>query len=205
MICADCPPDPVQYPVLAFPKGASVYSRANFSSRSGRLYVSPGERLVVLRRKGRFARVRVSNGVGPTYKRWVNEREGKLVKTNWSMVIRRKQRDVLVFRHGVRVSRIRATVGKPSTPTPQGVFTIRKRVRMKPGDSKYGTYGCCALALDITVFAPFGGQEWGSIALHRSFGGDLGKAASHGCVRIPLSRLRSLYQRLPAGTLVKIV
>jgi len=205
MICPDCPPDPVTHPVLAFPKGASVYRRADFSTRSGRLYVARGERLVVLRRKGRFARVRVSNGRGPTFRRWVNEREGKIVRTHWSLVVRRDKRDVLVFRRGRRVSRIRATVGAPSTPTPQGTFAIRSRVRMRPGDPMFGTYGCCALALDITSYAPFGTQEWGSIALHRSFGGDLGRAASHGCIRIPRARLRSLFRRLPAGTLVKIV
>ena len=78
--------------------------------------------------------------------------------TSGALVVRRKKRDVLVFRNGRRVSRIRATVGAPSTPTPQGVFTITRRYRFKPSDREFRTYGCCVLALDITVFAPFGGK-----------------------------------------------
>lgn len=204
MICASCPPDPVVYPVLAFPKGASVYNEPDFSKRSG-LYVGRGERVVVLAREGRFARVRVMTNRGSTVKRWVNESDGKLVRKKYSVVVRRKKRDVLVFRDGKQISRIRATVGAPSTPTPKGVFTITRRFRFKPGDREYGTYGCCVLALDVTVFAPFGGQTWGSIALHRNFGGDLGRAVSHGCIRIPLARVRWLHRNLPPGTLVKIV
>lgn len=205
MICSDCPPDPVVHPVLAFAKGASVFSKPDFATRSDRLYIARNERVVVLARKGRFAKVRVATGYGPTYKRWVSESEGKVVKTSYSIVVRRKQRDVLVFRNGRRISRMQATVGAPSTPTPSGVYTITQKHRFKPGDREYGTYGCCVLSLDVTSFAPFGGQTWGAIALHRSFGGDLGRAVSHGCVRIPLARLRTLYRKLPTGTLVKIV
>lgn len=205
MICTDCPPDPVAHPVLAFPKGASVYAKPDFSTRSRRLYVARGEHVVVLARKGRFAKVRVASNSGPTFKRWVNERDGKLVKTTWSLVVRRKKRDVLVFRGDRRISRYRATVGAPSTPTPEGVYAVTERIRLRPGDPRFAAYGCCVLALDITVYAPFGGQGWGNIALHRNFGGDLGRASSHGCIRIPLDRLRRLYSKLPTGTLVKIV
>jgi lipoprotein-anchoring transpeptidase ErfK/SrfK len=164
-----------------------------------------GERLVVLAREGRFAKVRIGTSRGPTVKRWVNEREGKPVTAIYSLIVRRKKRDVLVFREGRQISRIRATVGAPSTPTPSGVFTITERFRFKPGDREFSTYGCCVLALDVTVFAPFGGQTWGSIAIHRNFGGDLGRAVSHGCIRIPMNRLRRLYGRLTPGSLVKIV
>jgi len=189
MICPSCPPDPIVHPVLAFPMGASVYNRPDFSKRSG-LFVARGERLVVLSRKGRFARVRVTTKRGPTVKRWVNEREGKLVRSSYSLVVRRSKRVILIFRNGHRISRFRATVGAPSTPTPKGVFTITSRY--------------CVLALDVTSFAPFGTQTWGWIALHRNFGGDLGRPVSHGCIRIPRDRVRWLHRHLPAGTLVKV-
>jgi len=205
MACASCPPDAAAHPVLAFPRGALTYKLPDFARRDGHRYVSSGDRLVVLARSGRFVRVRVTNGQGPTYRRWVVASDGVPVHTSYSLVVRRRMREVLVFRDGQQVRRIPACVGKGSTPTPSGIYTISRRVRLTAANGgEFQTYGCCVMALDITVRAPFANQTWGTVAMHRSFGGDLGAAVSHGCIRMPLDRVRWLYTHLPAGTLVRI-
>lgn len=203
--CAACPPDPVAHPVLAFPRGALTYKAPDFAQRDGHRYIAAGDRLVVLARQGSFVRVRVTTGLGPTYRRWVVARDGVPVRTAYSLVIRRSLREVLLYKDGQRLSRIPVAVGKGSTPTPRGIFTISRRVRLTSANGgEYQTYGCCVMALDITARAPFGNQVWGTVGLHRNFGGDLGGAVSHGCIRIPVDRLRWMWTHLPAGTLVKI-
>lgn len=205
MACAMCPPDPVAHPVLQFPRGAVTYKQPDFGRRDGQRYVPAGHSLVVLARHGSFARVRVSTGSGPTYLRWVNVREGRPIRSSYSLVVRRRMREVLVFRDGRQLERIPAAVGNPSTPTPRGIFVISTRVRLTAANGgEFQTYGCCVMALDVTVRAPFANQVWGTVALHRNFGGDLGGAVSHGCIRMPLGRVRWLYTHLLPGTLVKV-
>jgi hypothetical protein len=205
MVCAVCPPDPVAHQVLAFPGGAVTYKLPDYARRDARRFVAAGDRLVVLARHRSFVRVRVTTGSGPTYLRWVRARDGSPVRTSYSLVIRRRMHEVLVFRQGRRVERIPAGVGTSSTPTPRGLYTISRRIRLTAANGgEFQTYGCCVMALDITARAPFGNQVWGTVALHRNFGGDLGRAVSHGCVRLPLDRVRWLYTHLPAGTLVRI-
>lgn len=204
--CDTCPADPVAHPVLEFPRGAVTYKAPDFGRRDGKNYVAAGDALVVLETKGSFVRVRVTRGDGPTYRRWVLARDGNPVHTAYSLVVRRKAHEVLLFKNGKRIQRIQAAVGKGSTPTPPGVFTISRKIHLSSvRGGEFTTYGCCVMALDISARAPFANQVWGTVALHRSFGGDLGRAVSHGCIRLPLDRVRWLYGHLPAGTLVRIV
>lgn len=204
--CDTCPADPVAHPVLEFPRGAVTYKAPDFGRRDGQNYVASGDALVVLATQGSFVRVRVTRGDGPTYRRWVLARDGEPVHTAYSLVVRRRKHEVLLYKDGRRIQRIQAAVGKGSTPTPAGIFTISRKIRGSSlRASEQQTYGCCVMALDITARAPFADQVWGTVAMHRSFGGDVGHSVSHGCIRMPLDRVRWLYDHLPAGTLVRIV
>jgi lipoprotein-anchoring transpeptidase ErfK/SrfK len=94
-------------------------------------------------------------------------------------------------------------VGKPSTPSPEGTFTIKRRV-MNP------TY-----SHDGRVVAPGPnnpvGTRWMGLSVH-GYGihgtnapGSIGKAASHGCIRMGKADLEDLYAQVQVGDTVELV
>lgn len=94
-------------------------------------------------------------------------------------------------------------VGKPTTPSPVGTFTIERRV-MNP------TY-----SHDGRVVAPGPnnpvGTRWMGLSV-RGYGihgtnapSSIGKAASHGCIRLGKADLEDLYSRVEVGDTVELV
>jgi lipoprotein-anchoring transpeptidase ErfK/SrfK len=94
-------------------------------------------------------------------------------------------------------------VGKPSTPSPVGTFTIERRVK-NPAYSHDG----------ITV--PPGprnpvGTRWMGLSVH-GYGihgtnepGSIGKATSHGCIRLAKADLEELYPMVAVGDTVRLI
>jgi lipoprotein-anchoring transpeptidase ErfK/SrfK len=94
-------------------------------------------------------------------------------------------------------------VGKPGTPTPTGEFFIT--VKLHPPQISR-VYGAWALGLSgySNVLDQFGTGD-GQIALHGTANPDnLGRAVSHGCVRVDNQVITSLARRLPLGTPVEV-
>jgi lipoprotein-anchoring transpeptidase ErfK/SrfK len=94
-------------------------------------------------------------------------------------------------------------VGKPSTPSPTGTFTIERRV-MNPTyhhDGKtvlpgpYNPVGTRWMGLSIPGYGIHGTNEPHSI----------GKAASHGCIRMSKADLEELYALVEVGDTVELV
>jgi lipoprotein-anchoring transpeptidase ErfK/SrfK len=94
-------------------------------------------------------------------------------------------------------------VGKRSTPSPVGTFTIERRV-MNP------TY-----SHDGRVVAPGPnnpvGTRWMGLSVH-GYGihgtnapGSIGKAASHGCIRMGRADLEELYAQVQVGDTVELI
>ena len=94
-------------------------------------------------------------------------------------------------------------VGKPSTPSPVGTFTIERRV-MNP------TY-----SHDGRVVAPGPnnpvGTRWMGLSVH-GYGihgtnapSSIGKAASHGCIRMGRADLEELYAQVQVGDTVELI
>ena len=98
----------------------------------------------------------------------------------------------------------KAVTGKPSTPTPVGVFYVRDVIAT---DNPGGGYGPYILALSgfSEVLETFqGGLP--AIAIHgTSNPGLIGGAHSNGCVRIPNDLITLLAETVPLGTPVTIV
>jgi lipoprotein-anchoring transpeptidase ErfK/SrfK len=93
-------------------------------------------------------------------------------------------------------------VGTKADPTPKGSFFVTDKVR--PAD-KNGPYG--AFALGISAHSPtlseFGSGD-GQIGIHGTNApGSIGKALSHGCLRVP-STIADLLSSVPLGTPVVI-
>jgi len=94
-------------------------------------------------------------------------------------------------------------VGKPSTPSPVGTFTIARRV-MNPTYSHDGRtvppgphnpVGSRWMGLSIRGYGIHGTNEPSSI----------GKAASHGCIRMAKADLEELYPQVSVGDTVELI
>jgi len=94
-------------------------------------------------------------------------------------------------------------VGKPSTPSPEGTFTIARRVAnpiyrhndkvVMPGP--HNPVGTRWMGLSIPGYGIHGTNEPNSI----------GKAASHGCIRMAKADLEEFYELVAVGDTVKLV
>src|SRR6516165_1018353 len=94
-------------------------------------------------------------------------------------------------------------VGKPSTPSPSGTFTIARRVK-NPTYSHNGKIvpagpgnpvGTRWMGLSIKGYGIHGTNEPRSI----------GKAASHGCIRMAKADLEEMYEMVAVGDTVELV
>ncbi len=103
---------------------------------------------------------------------------------------------------GVEVTRTRVAVGSAADPTPVGTFYVTDRVR--PPDQN-GAYGAFALGLSAhsDTLSEFGSGD-GQIGIHGTDQpSSIGRAVSHGCIRVPL-QVAELLPRVPLGTPVVI-
>ena len=94
-------------------------------------------------------------------------------------------------------------VGKPSTPSPVGTFTIERRVvnpvyhhdgkTVQPGPNN--PVGTRWMGLSIKGYGIHGTNEPKSI----------GKAASHGCIRMARKDLEEMYAMVTVGDMVELI
>jgi lipoprotein-anchoring transpeptidase ErfK/SrfK len=136
---------------------------------------------------------------------WIDADYAKLSRTPWRIVIDRGRRRATAFRAGRPVRSWRVVVGKPSTPTPRGLFAVYERVRQSPG-SELGPWVLQLTAHSNTLMNYGGGP--GRVAMHGRSGpllaDPLGSARSHGCVRMQNRIVSWLAARARPGTPVEI-
>lgn len=136
---------------------------------------------------------------------WIDTDYAKLGATPWRIVVERGRRRATAFRAGRAVRRWPVVVGKPSTPTPRGLFAVYERVRQPPG-SELGPWALQLTAHSNTLTNYGGGP--GRVALHGRRGpllaDPLGSSRSHGCVRMQDSIVSWLARRAHPGTPVEI-
>ena len=134
---------------------------------------------------------------------WIVQAGTRGLVTGWRILVDLGARRLAVYRDGRRVVTMQAVVGKPSTPTPTGRFFVEETVRLAPGEAD----GPFALALSArsNVLQEFEGGP-GQIGIHGrvGLGGTLGKAESHGCVRLATASIDWLAARIGPGTPVKV-
>lgn len=121
-----------------------------------------------------------------------------------------KERKVYLYKNGKLVKTYRAAVGKAGYSTPRGNFKINlkryrpvwynpggswaKNMPARIGPSASNPLGLRALNLNVGLIRIHGTSNTGS----------LGRAASHGCVRLSNSSIVDLYKRVKLGTPVYI-
>jgi len=119
------------------------------------------------------------------------------------IVVSLADRKLALIENGRVLKTYPVAVGKPSTPSPEGTFTIQRRVAnpsyshdgktIPPGPAN--PVGTRWMALSIKGYGIHGTNEPKSI----------GKAASHGCIRMAKADLEELYPLIEVGDTVELV
>lgn len=137
---------------------------------------------------------------------WIPRDNAVLSTTRYWITVNKRARTVTVYRRGRLLHRFGAVIGKPATPTPDGLAAIYE---IDPQPDPHAFLGPWALPLTIfsNVLKNFGGGP-GRVAIHgrdgASLGDPLGSARSHGCIRIRNRAIRWMAAHLEQGTPVDI-
>jgi hypothetical protein len=133
---------------------------------------------------------------------WVRADRVALRPTRWRVVVSRRARTLTVYRGGRRSRRFQVVVGKPSTPTPRGFFSIVGVFPLDPAEF-LGAY-VLPLTAHSDVLRRFEGGN-GRVGIHgrggASLSDPLGSARSHGCIRMSNRPITWLVHRVGAGAL----
>jgi L,D-transpeptidase-like protein len=111
-------------------------------------------------------------------------------------------RRVSVFRRGRRVLTAPAGIGFAGTPTPTGRYYVNQRFRLRDPSGPFGS-----AAIGVSAFSPTltGWAQGGPIAIHGTNDpSSVGRAASHGCIRVQNNVARRLLRLVGTGSPVLI-
>lgn len=140
---------------------------------------------------------------------WVDAGSVFIQPTEWRIDISLARRTLTLYRAGARERTIEAVVGKPSTPTPRGLFAVVWAIRWNP-DAFLGSW-VLELTAHSAALRRFDGGP-GTVGIHGRGGSSLldplGSARSHGCVRLSNDAIdwlvRTIGARRLPGTPVRI-
>jgi lipoprotein-anchoring transpeptidase ErfK/SrfK len=108
----------------------------------------------------------------------------------YSIEIDTGSRTLKLLENGIQAKSYPVAVGKPSTPTPKGSWTITKKALW--GEQFGGHF------MQLSV-------PWGIYGIHgTNKPWSIGQAVSHGCVRMYSSDAAELYSKVTLGTPVNI-
>ena len=109
---------------------------------------------------------------------------------------------LFLYKRGRLVLSTPAAVGKPGTPTPTGRFYVTQRFILT---NPQGPYGSRALGVSAFSNVLRSWRDGGPIGIHgtnEAF--SIGKAVSHGCVRLPDAAMIGLFRQVQLATPVII-
>jgi lipoprotein-anchoring transpeptidase ErfK/SrfK len=134
---------------------------------------------------------------------WVRARAVRLLTNRYRIVVHLRRHRLQLFQGEHVVLRAKTVVGKPSTPTPKGLYYIVDLLRPPDPNGAYGPFAF-NLSAHSRVLRTFGGGD-GVVAIHGTNEPSLiGRSASHGCIRVRNAIIRRLARALPLGTPVMI-
>jgi hypothetical protein len=170
---------------------------------------TPTELLVLGARVGTKGKpwVRVRLDYRPNgFAAWIEAEDTILHPDPWRIAVSRRRRTVRVYRADRLVRTFAAVLGKPSTPTPAGLFAIAAELpQPQPGEFE-GSW-VLPLTAHSDVLRRFAGGD-GQVALHGRGGASLrdplGTARSHGCVRLANRAIDWIATHVPVGTPVRV-
>jgi lipoprotein-anchoring transpeptidase ErfK/SrfK len=125
------------------------------------------------------------------------------VQVKRTIVVSLEDRKLAVVEDGQVKNIYTVAIGKPSTPSPVGTFTIQRRVKnpvyqhdgkvIQPGPGN--PVGTRWMGLSIKGYGIHGTNEPKSI----------GKASSHGCIRMARKDLEEMYAMVTVGDTVELI
>jgi lipoprotein-anchoring transpeptidase ErfK/SrfK len=134
---------------------------------------------------------------------WIKEGGVAIYTTTAKIVIELGQRRLSVYKGGALVDSFPVAVGTTQLPTPTGTYYVNQKLRPTTSGGPYGV-----LALGISAFQPRL-PDWpqgGPVAIHGTNEDSLiGKAVSHGCVRMHNADVLRVSALVPTGSPVVIV
>jgi hypothetical protein len=200
----------VVYPTLARAAPRLTHVRRLFTVSPVSAWGAPTELLVLGSRVDAaghpWLRVRLDyrpNGLAA----WIDAEDTVLHRDPWRIAVSRADRDVKVYDADRLQRTFAAVVGKPSTPTPAGLFAIAAELpQPRPGKNFEGAW-VLPLTAHSEVLRSFAGGD-GQVALHgrggASLADPLGSARSHGCVRLANAAIGWIAGHVPVGTPVRV-
>jgi lipoprotein-anchoring transpeptidase ErfK/SrfK len=134
---------------------------------------------------------------------WIRAAGVELARNAWSIHAHLSRHLLDVYRDGRLVEHFLIATGRPSAPTPTGLFAVTDR--LTTGDPE-GPYGCCILALSAKAPHKISGWDGGNrIAIHSTpETGSIGYSVSHGCMRLTLAEGEWLIRHIPLATPVRV-
>jgi lipoprotein-anchoring transpeptidase ErfK/SrfK len=133
---------------------------------------------------------------------WIAEGDLAFYTTSAKITIDLSERKLRVYRRGSLVGTYPVAVGRPGLSTPTGSFFVNQKLRPPSPGGPYGV-----LALGISAFQPKLSYwaQGGPVAIHGTNEDYLiGKAISHGCVRMHDKDVLEVSRYVPAGSPVVI-
>jgi lipoprotein-anchoring transpeptidase ErfK/SrfK len=193
---------PVRAVARSAPGRASVVQRLGRLDRHG-LETVVGVVGVRFAARCRPAWYRIQLSIPPNGRTaWVTAASIRLFRVATRIEVSLSHRRLDLYRSGRRVLRVPVSIGAPATPTPTGRFFVDERYVL---EDPSGPFGAAALGLSghSTVLPHW--AEGGPIALHGTNEPWLvGRAVSHGCVRLRNVDVLRVLRLTPAGTPVRI-
>ncbi len=191
-------------PVRSWPhRRAPRVARLRYQTEDGPLESYLALESVVDAERRKWVRIRIP-GRPNGRTGWV-ERDalGPLFGVNTTLRVDRGALRATLYRRGRPIWSSRVGIGKAATPTPAGRFWIRTRLRgLGGGRTAYGPWAFGTAAYSRLSDWPRGGV----VGIHGTNQPQLipGRP-SHGCIRVPNGKIRSLARLMPVGTPVRIV
>jgi lipoprotein-anchoring transpeptidase ErfK/SrfK len=132
---------------------------------------------------------------------WVRRAEVRVAAVPYRLVMSTREHRLVVEVDGRPVRTMAAASGTGGTPTPAGTFYVTELLR--PTNPGYGPFAF-GLSGHSEVLTSFGGGP-GRIGVHGTDdAASVGRAASHGCIRLSDADVTWLAARLPLGTPVVV-
>jgi lipoprotein-anchoring transpeptidase ErfK/SrfK len=132
---------------------------------------------------------------------WVRADQVSIYSIPWQVVVYRGSRVLQVWKDNKLVYTNRVAVGAPGMETPTGLFYVTSR--FKPVRATY----LGAFAFETSAYSRL--SEWpggGVVGLHGwNDPSVLGRAVSHGCIRVSNTTAAFLRDRIPLGTPIRVV
>jgi len=133
---------------------------------------------------------------------WVRAPAVRIWRIETRIVVHVRARRLELYRRGRVVLRTPISTGAPATPTPLGRFYVTERFALS---NPNGVWGPAALGTSAHSPVLHDWPQGGPVGIH---GTDdptaIGRAASHGCLRVPNATMKRLFDATPAGTPILI-